>query len=100
TDNDIFWNNFNYYAGAPFKVGKAAADSTAYPVGVGALLFGGQNNRIENNRIYGNWLAGAGMIQQIILAPKYREESTLRGNTVAGVSPLFHYSDYAGKKAP
>ena len=84
TDNDISWNNFNYYAGAPFKVGKAAADSTAYPVGVGALLFGGQNNRIENNRIYGNWLAGAGMIQQIILAPKYPEESTLRGNSIAG----------------
>jgi Right handed beta helix region len=83
TDNDIFWNNFNYYAGAPFKVGKAAADSTAYPVGVGALLFGGRHNRIENNRIYGNWLAGAGMIQQIILAPKLPEESTLRGNTIA-----------------
>jgi hypothetical protein len=30
SDNDIFWNNFNYYAGAPFKVGKPAADSPAY----------------------------------------------------------------------
>jgi hypothetical protein len=82
TDNDIFWNNFNYYAGAPFKVGKAAADSTAYPVGVGVLLFGGRHNRIDNNRIHGNWLAGAGMIQQIILAPKLPEESTLRGNQI------------------
>ena len=24
TDNDIFWNNFNYYAGAPFKLKKQA----------------------------------------------------------------------------
>jgi hypothetical protein len=67
TDNDIFWNNYNYYAGAPFKVGKPAADSTAYPVGVGVLLFGGRHNKIDNNRIFGNWLAGAGMIQQFLL---------------------------------
>jgi hypothetical protein len=82
TDNDIFWNNFNYYAGAPFKVMPAAADSTAYPVGVGALLFGGRHNRIDNNRIYGNWLAGAGMIQQIILLPKLPAVSNLIGNQI------------------
>jgi hypothetical protein len=82
TDNDIFWNNFNYYAGAPFKVEKNAADSTPYPVGVGALLFGGRHNRIDNNRIYGNWLAGAGMIQQLILAPKMPEVSDLIGNQI------------------
>jgi hypothetical protein len=82
TDNDIFWNNFNYYAGAPFTVKPAAADSTPYPVGVGALLFGGRHNRIDNNRIYGNWLAGAGMIQQLILAPKVPEVSDLVGNQI------------------
>ncbi|MCW2984410.1 MAG: hypothetical protein JWR63_1980 [Conexibacter sp.] len=82
TDNDIFWNNFNYYAGAPFKVQKNAADSTPYPVGVGALLFGGRHNRIDNNRIYGNWLAGAGMIQQLILAPKLPAVSDLIGNQI------------------
>jgi hypothetical protein len=82
TDNDIFWNNFNYYAGAPFKVQANAADSTPYPVGVGALLFGGRHNRIDNNRIYGNWLAGAGMIQQLILAPKKPEVSDLIGNQI------------------
>ena len=30
TDNDIFWNNFNYYAGAPFKL-KKQATSHAVP---------------------------------------------------------------------
>jgi hypothetical protein len=84
TDNDIFWNNFNYYVGAPFKVEPAAADSTAYPVGVGVLLFGGRHNRIDNNRVYGNWLAGAGMIQQIILLPKMPEVSNLIGNQITG----------------
>jgi hypothetical protein len=84
TDNDIFWNNFNYYAGAPFKVIKNAADSTPYPVGVGVLLFGGRHNRIDNNRIYGNWLSGAGMIQQIILLAKKPEVSNLVGNQITG----------------
>jgi hypothetical protein len=83
TDNDIFWNNFNYYAKAPFKVGKAAKDSTAYPVGVGALLFGGRRNRIENNRIYGNWLSGAGMIQQFLITGKDPKNADLVGNSIA-----------------
>jgi hypothetical protein len=82
TDNDIFWNNFDYYAGAPFKVLPPAADSTAYPVGVGALLFGGRGNRIDNNRIYGNWLAGAGMIEQFILKAKLPDASELVGNQI------------------
>src|SRR3954470_21643000 len=34
TDNDVFWNNFNYYKGAPFKL-RESATSVPYPVGVG-----------------------------------------------------------------
>jgi hypothetical protein len=83
TDNDIFWNNFNYYAAAPFKVRPPAGDSTAYPVGVGALLFGGRRNRIENNRIYGNWLIGAGMIQQFLITQKMPEAADLVGNSIS-----------------
>jgi hypothetical protein len=82
TDNDIFWNNYNYYAGAPFTVRPPAGDSTAYPVGVGALLFGGRGNRIDNNRIYGNWLAAAGMIEQFLLKAKLPEASSLVGNQI------------------
>jgi hypothetical protein len=82
TDNDIFWNNFNYYAGAPFKIRPAAADSTAYPVGVGALLFGGHGNRVDNNRIYGNWLGGAGMVEQFLLKAKLPAASELVGNQI------------------
>ena len=59
TDNDIFWNNFNYYAGAPFKQ-KKQATVTPYPVGVGVLLFGGRRTEVSHNRIYGNYLVGAG----------------------------------------
>jgi hypothetical protein len=81
TDNDIFWNNFNYYAGAPFKLGKPAADSTPYPIGIGVLLFGGRHNQIDNNRIFGNWLGGAGMIQQFLL-DKVPDAKDLVGNSI------------------
>src|SRR3954452_5549119 len=67
TDNDVFWNNFNYYAGAPFTVKPPNEDSTPYPVGVGILLFGSRTTQVTGNRIWGNYLAGAGMIQQFLL---------------------------------
>ena len=68
TDNDVFWNNFNYYAGAPFTVQPPNKDSTPYPVGVGILLFGSRDTQVINNRVYGNYLAGAGMVQQFLLS--------------------------------
>jgi len=79
TDNDIFWNNFNYYAGAPFKV-QQSATSVPYPVGVGVLLFGGRHNRVEHNRVYGNYLVGIGALQQFLL--KQKDAQDLVGNTV------------------
>ena len=67
-DNDIFWNNFNYHQGnPPFAVRK---DTTAalVPIGTGVLLLGGRGNRIENNRVHGNFLAGVAAIEGILLA--------------------------------
>jgi hypothetical protein len=85
--NRIFWNNFNYYAGAPFTIpASGPAGLAGYPIGVGVLLFGSQNTVVEKNKIFGNWLAGFGAIQQIQLAiqkdPKLQEASILRSNTV------------------
>ena len=62
--NRVFWNNFNYYLGAPFKKAKTevAAGEIPFPVGVGVLLFGGRGNKVSNNQIYGNWLAGFAML--------------------------------------
>ena len=79
TDNDVFWNNFNYYKGAPFKM-IPSATSVPYPVGVGILLFGGRRNRIENNRVYGNYLVGIGALQQFLL--KQKDAQDLVGNSV------------------
>jgi hypothetical protein len=80
TDNDIFWNNFDYYKGAPFKLRKAATGDVPYPTGVGVLLFGGRHNLISNNRIYGNYTVGAGMLEQFLL--KNAADGTLIGNQI------------------
>lgn len=80
TGNDIFWNNFNYYQGAPFALRKAAAESTPYPVGVGLILFGGRRNTVERNRVFGNYLVGVAALQQLLLADKSAQD--LIGNQV------------------
>lgn len=84
--NRIFWNNFNYYAGAPFKLRPETTGDTPYPVGTGMLLFGSQDTLVEKNRVYGNWLAGFGAVEQVLLAgekdPKLQEAAVLRSNTV------------------
>src|SRR3954453_3302216 len=80
-DNDIFWNNFNYHQGTPpFSVRK---DGTAamVPVGTGILLLGGRGNRIENNRIYGNYLTGVAAIEGILLE-KHPDAKSLDNNIV------------------
>jgi len=80
TGNDIFWNNFNYYRGAPFEVRPPSAESTPYPVGVGLILFGGRRNVVENNNIHGNYLVGVAALQQLLLKDKSAQD--LIGNQV------------------
>jgi hypothetical protein len=82
-DNDVFWNNYNYYAGAPFKLGNEAT-GTPYPVGTGILLFGGKTTRVENNRIWGNYLVGYGAISQFLLKEADLPLGVLEGNQVRG----------------
>ena len=63
--NQIFWNNFNFHKGAPFKIRE---DGTAalVPVGTGVLLLAGRRNTVEDNQIYGNWNAGVALVEGII----------------------------------
>jgi hypothetical protein len=79
TDNDVFWNNFNYYTGAPFKLRKQAT-ATPYRIGVGVLLFGGRHDTVINHRVYGNYLVGVGALKQVLL--KQKSAADLIGNTV------------------
>jgi hypothetical protein len=80
-DNDIFWNNFNYHTGKPpFSVREDGTAAMA-PVGTGILLLGGRGNRIENNRIYGNYLTGVAAVEGILLQ-KNPQARALEGNIV------------------
>ena len=65
--NEIFWNNFNFHEGAPFKIRDGAAPSALVPVGTGVLLLAGRRNIVENNKIYGNWSIGVAAIEGILL---------------------------------
>lgn len=78
TRSRVFWNNFNYYGGAPFKLRKEASGLGGYPIGTGILLFGGQDTQVTSNEIFGNWLVGFGMLQQFTLpgdAEKLEQEA-------------------------
>src|SRR5215213_9154386 len=86
SDNDVFWNNFNFYLGAPFKIPTISAADIPYPIGVGILLYGSQDTIVAKNRISGNYLGGFAEIPAVHLVgddnPKVAEAATLRDNTV------------------
>ena len=85
-NNDVFWNNFNFYWGAPFDIPQAGAAGLAgYPIGTGILLFGSQDTTVENNRVFGNWLGGIALVPQFTLAGRpgsgaRRRPAILRNN--------------------
>lgn len=79
TDNDVFWNNFNYFEGAPFEV-RQGAKGLSYPVGSGILLYGSQRTTVENNRVFGQFLVGVGLVDAIEL--RSAEQGAIRDVTV------------------
>ena len=82
-DNDIFWNNFNFHEGhPPFKVNDHAT-SALVPIGTGIVFLGGRQNRVENNRIFGNYLGGIGAIDGFLLKEN-PQAVTLDRNIVKG----------------
>jgi hypothetical protein len=62
--NDVFWNNYNYFlAGSAFHtvsegLGELAGETVNYPTGVGIISFGGDNNVIRRNNVFGNYKWG------------------------------------------
>ena len=81
--NEIFWNNFNFHKGAPFKIRE---DGTAalVPVGTGVLLLAGRRNVVEQNQIYGNWSIGVAALEGILLADEENQGArALVGNRCA-----------------
>jgi hypothetical protein len=82
TDNDVFWNNFNFHRGAPFKP-KATGVVPLVPIGTGILLLGGRGHQVEGNRVFGNYLTGIAAIESI-LVQETPEARILRDNRVTG----------------
>jgi hypothetical protein len=80
-DNDIFWNNFNYHQGKPPFAVRKNTTAALVPIGTGVLLLGGRGNRIENNRIHGNFLAGVAAVEGILLV-KNPDARSLQRNVV------------------
>ncbi|HLM49371.1 MAG TPA: hypothetical protein VK279_02395 [Solirubrobacteraceae bacterium] len=91
--NRIFLNNFNSYVGTPvFGVPRNEfVGGFTFPVGVGLLLYGGFDNRIENNQIFGHYAGGIGMLNSLEYDPGKcsgcrPESEVLKRNTVTGNS--------------
>jgi hypothetical protein len=68
-DNNIFWNNFNYFApDSPVKtvsrgLGEVEGLGTIqFPTGVGIVLLGNTGTRVEDNAIFGHFKWGAATI--------------------------------------
>jgi hypothetical protein len=80
--NEIFWNNFNFHRGAPFKI-RTDGTAALVPVGTGVLLLAGRRNIVENNKIYGNWSIGVAAIEGILLMTN-TQAIDLVGNEVRG----------------
>ncbi len=62
--NDVFWNNYNYFlAASKFHtvsggLGQLAGATVNYPTGVGIVLYGGANNVVRDNNVFGNYKWG------------------------------------------
>ncbi|MFL5844840.1 MAG: nitrous oxide reductase family maturation protein NosD [Solirubrobacteraceae bacterium] len=82
TDNDVFWNNFNYFAGAPFPIRDGATGELAYPVGTGILLYGSRRTKVTKNRVFGNYLIGLAMVEAVTL--EQADAKDLVGNEFSG----------------
>jgi hypothetical protein len=65
--NEIFWNNLNFHEGDPPFEPREEGTAALVPIGTGILLLGGREHRIEDNKIYGNFLTGIAAIDGILL---------------------------------
>jgi hypothetical protein len=79
TNNEIFWNNFNFHEGKPPFAVREEGTAALVPIGTGILLLGSRDTRVENNRIYGNFLGGFAALDSF-LVPKNPLAAELRGN--------------------
>ena len=78
--NEVFWNNFDFHKGAPFKP-RTSGLVPLVPIGTGILLEGGRGNLVERNAVYGNYAIGVALIEGILIS-KTPAARPLAGNVV------------------
>jgi hypothetical protein len=81
TGNEIFWNNFDFRQGAPFAQPNPSSTGALAPTGTGIVLLGGRGNRVEHNKIYGNYLGGIGLLEGVLIT-KHVDAVDLENNSV------------------
>ncbi len=70
--NNIFWNNFNYYApGSPVQtvsngLGQLGDQTINFPIGAGIVMLGADHWQVRNNAIFGNFKWGSAAISDAI----------------------------------
>src|SRR3954454_18033852 len=98
TDNDIFWNNFDYYRKpAPVKP-KKFGGKYDLPPGIGILMLGVRTTTVEGNRIFGNYLIGTAMVTDFAIAkPQNQKFADPIGNEIKGNDLGLGGSDLNGR---
>ena len=85
-DNDIFWNNFNYFLpNSPVEtvsggLGQIGDLTINYPTGVGVVLFGSDGWLVKENRIFGNFFWGAASFSDPFNAEAVNQKNRLIDN--------------------
>jgi len=62
-NNDIFWNNLNYYLpdSPVHTVSGGLGGGVNYPIGIGVALFGSDGWIVKDNNIFGNFMWGVAL---------------------------------------
>ncbi|MCB0863777.1 MAG: hypothetical protein KDB66_11325 [Solirubrobacterales bacterium] len=88
-NNDIFWNNYNYYnSGSAFQtvsngLGEIVPGvNVNYPTGIGVVLYGTDGNIVRNNNIFGNEKWGAMSFSGPLGANKYDDAKNLNNQFI------------------
>ena len=85
TDNDVFWNNFNYFrSDSKVKPLDPATGGFNYPTGAGVVLFGITGWKVSGNRIFGNFKWGVFNVSDPAYAPATNKDNAVTGNTMGG----------------
>ena len=106
-DNEIFWNNFNYFLpNSPVEtvsggLGQIGNLTINYPTGVGVILFGSDGWVVRDNQIFGNFFWGAGSFSDPFNASALNQKNRFIDNQMGrngtDTNRFDFYNDGSGK---